>query len=82
MQTVAEVVSIVEEAFRPLRCAVKIHDHNKRLSLRVFNTNDKFVLQLKDAILEDLRGEVYLQTIILRLREEAESRGHVLLPQL
>ena len=75
-----EIRTIVEQAFRPLRCVAEIWDYEQKLRFRVFDSNDVGVLRMDSAVLRDLRDAQNLRNVLSGARETIEEKGFRLDP--
>lgn len=80
MRTNDEIKSIVENAFLPLRCGAEIWDHKNNLRFRVFGSNDQGVIDYPKLVLDQVRSDVSLSSILRQVRERVEAKGFALEP--
>lgn len=70
----------LESSFRPLHCAVELHDYDKNIRFRVLGSNGEPLVRFAPIPLAQLRDGPGLETIVGAVRRRLEFRGHKLLP--
>ncbi len=79
-RTDAEIRSIVENAFRPLRCVAEIWDYDQKLRFRVFGANQESVVTCENLVLRTLHDDNTLSSIVGMARRVVEEKGFTLTP--
>lgn len=80
MRTNEQIKATVEGAFRPFRCVAEIWDYDYRLRFKVFDENDRGLIELPDVVLRNLRDETQLRNILAMARERLLEKGYRLDP--
>jgi hypothetical protein len=76
MRTNDEIKTIVEVAFRPLRCVAEVWDYDYRLRFRVFDEKGQGVVEVPDLVLRNLRDDTQLRDVPADVRERVIEKGH------
>ena len=79
MLTNTEIKTIVESAFRPLRCIAEVWDYDQKLRFKVFGPDDKGIIKVPELVLRKVRKKSELYASISLLRERVEGKGFDLL---
>ena len=78
MRSDSQIKTIIESAFRPLRCVAEIWDYDKKLRFRVFDENEHGVISVPDELLSSLRDDACLASVIAQARScVAEHHYHL-----
>ena len=80
MLTNQQIVSAIQAAFSPLRCAAEIWDYEKKLRLQVFDSNDKTVVTFPEQVLGAVRDVESLRAFLEMVRAQVQAKGHRLGP--
>lgn len=80
MRSKAQVRSIVESAFAPLRCVAELQDHGEKFGFRVYGPDNEPVVTFADQPMDALRDGPGLETVIVALRKGLERKGFELFP--
>jgi hypothetical protein len=70
----------VERAFKPLRCVAEIWDYDQKLRFKVFDVNDKGIIEMPRLVLRELRDRDNLASVLSSAREHVEEKGFQLEP--
>jgi hypothetical protein len=76
MRTDAEIKSIIEGAFNPLRCVAEVWDYGKKFRFRVFGPDDKPLIRFEKLNMRDARSDSNLSLILAGVRDRIEENGH------
>jgi len=74
MLTNEEIVAYTERAFLPFCCAAQIWDYNKKLRFRVFNSEDRTLATMEEAVLSTIREVHHLEALIQSVRLHIERK--------
>lgn len=75
-----EILGAVESAFRPLRCVAEVWDYEQKLRFKVFDQNDRGVVEVLGLVLHDVRDKSNLKSVLAQARAEVEEKGFHLEP--
>lgn len=78
IRTNDEIKAIVEAAFKPLRCVSEVWDYDYRLRFRVFNEQDRGIVEVPDLVLRNLRDESQLRDVLTAARQRVTEKGFCL----
>jgi len=70
----------IEGAFRPLRCVAEIWDYNEKLRFKVFDKNNKGIVERPRIILREIRDKKMLEMLLQSVRYIIERKGFKLDP--
>ena len=77
-EEIEEIMSKLESAFKPLRCVVEVWDYKQRLRFKVFDHNDRGIIDMPEIVLRNLNSECCVQDLIQHARLEIQNMGFVL----
>lgn len=80
MMTNDEIVTAVQDAFRPLRCVAEIWDYDAKLRFKVFDANDRGVVEVPSVVLRTVRERKDLGSVLAAARTAVEDKGFRLEP--
>jgi hypothetical protein len=69
----------VEGAFRPLHCVAEIWDYKDKLRFKVFDKDNKGIVEMPDVSLDSLDSAGTLEELIQGVRREVQSKGFALI---
>ena len=75
-----DIKAAVEQAFRPLRCVVEVWDYDQKLRFKVFDANDRGVIEVPSLVLRLVREKNNLKSVLSSARTEVEEKGFRLEP--
>lgn len=78
--TNSEIKTIVESAFRPLRCVSEFWDYDQKLRFKVFGPDDKGIVEAPELALAQARERTHLHETITLFRERVKEKGLNLQP--
>jgi len=78
MRTNDEIKAIVEGTFRPLCCFAEIWHYQEKLRFQVSDSNGQAVLTHKQVILDHVREDGGLVSLIEEMRARIEEKGYSL----
>jgi len=78
MKSNADICADIQSAFLPLRCVAEVVDYNKKIQFRVFGPNDEILLTFPDLVIDILRNDSYLMTILDGAKNKLRAKGFVL----
>ena len=77
MQTDEEIETLrvrLEGAFKPFRCVAEVWDYNRKLRFKVFDNNNRSIIEVPQILLRALIDESNLQDLIEQARAQIHSR--------
>jgi hypothetical protein len=75
-----EIRAAAERAFRPLRCVAEIWDYDAKIRFKVFDANDRGILEAPSLVLRELRDKSNLRSVLSAARAAVEEKGFRLEP--
>ena len=75
-----DIVARIQQAFRPLRCVAVIWDYDAKLRFKVFDPQDRGVIEVPSVVLRDIREWQNLKSLLNQARVEVENKGFRLEP--
>ena len=70
-----QLISFIQGAFTPLRCAAKFGDYRKVVAFRVFGPNDEVIVEMKSLNAALAKNEPYLKATLSSVRQRVEEKG-------
>lgn len=70
-----EIKTVIERAFRPLRCVAEIWDYDQKVRFKVFDANDRDVIEVPSLVLREPRDDSNLRSILSAARAAVEEKG-------
>jgi hypothetical protein len=75
---IARIKQRVEAAFKPLRCVAEVWDYKEKIAVKVFDKDDRIVIERPNSVLRDLADETRLMDFIEAIRERVQAKGFAL----
>lgn len=75
-----QLISSIEGAFEPLRCAAKFDDYRIVISFRVFGPDGGLIVETQRLNAANARNTPYLRATLSSVRQRVEEKGFSLSP--
>jgi len=80
MRTNDEIKAIVGAAFKPLRCVAEVWDYDYKLRFKVFDEQERGIVEVPGLVLRNLRDESQLRDVLTATRQRITEKGFRLDP--